>query len=94
MNWKEELRDMWHCSPLMCVGIGVLVPLIIGGFYASARQEEEHRAAFMETCLEDHKAYECEALYGQALGRKSSGAAAAAAGTAAGLAIGLSAGRR
>lgn len=29
-------------------------------------REREHKSAFMGQCLEDHKQYECDALWGQA----------------------------
>ena len=34
--------------------------------YFAAQQDAKHHQAFMESCLEDHKEYECDALWGQA----------------------------
>ena len=47
---------------LSCVVAGVLLLFVALGYYAVTREREAH-ARFMRQCMEDHKEYECTALW-------------------------------
>ena len=54
--------------PVLLFG-GLLFGTLGGLIYTGVRddiREKEHKSAFMGQCLEDHKQYECDALWGQA----------------------------
>lgn len=46
---------------------GVMVALIAAMFFL-AHEEAKNENAFMAACMEDHKEYECQVLWGQARG--------------------------
>ncbi len=64
-------NDYW---PIVAV-LGIIATLLLICAYiisAENAKEQEHKSAFMGQCLEDHKQYECDALWGQAKGSSSS----------------------
>ena len=59
----------WNAYWPMLIFGGLLFGTLGGIIYIGARdgaREREHKRAFMGQCLEDHKQYECDALWGQA----------------------------
>ena len=63
------MRRWWNAYwPVLVFGgliLGSLGGLTLGVMHDNAKKEE-HKRAFMGQCLEDHKQYECDALWGQA----------------------------
>lgn len=70
---------------------GAAVALFIVLVIAAGQQRAEQKAAFMASCMADHKDYECLALWGQANAGNGNDMAT---GIAVGTAIGIGAGRR
>ena len=69
MRQHRGIRYWWNAYwPILLFGgllFGSLGGLIFGVMHDNAK-EAEHKRAFMGQCLEDHKQYECDALWGQA----------------------------
>ena len=45
--------------------VGILLVIMIGLVIADGVNASHHRKTFMAECLQDHKQYECDALWGQ-----------------------------
>lgn len=42
---------------------GIILAVLIGGVVVACNADEEHRKKFMADCMQDHKQYECDALW-------------------------------
>jgi hypothetical protein len=59
MGIREHFEDFWSVWLAVILTVGLLAGLVV----VAAKSEAEHKARFMAQCMQDHKEYECTALW-------------------------------